>query len=89
MNYPKKLRYQKILDISMGEYRVFISVKKQSELLAVGLPLQKCKNKQAWVDKNGQQYYMPIKGVKILLQRALGSTSFMELAATPSIKGLL
>ena len=89
MTYPKKLRYQKVLEISMGEYRVFISVKRQKELLAVGLPLKKCRNKEAWIDKNGQQYYLPIKRAKSLLRKALGTTSFMELAGNPAIKGLL
>lgn len=89
MTYPTKLRYQKVLEISMGEYRVFISVKRQKELLAVGLPLEKCRNKEAWIDRNGQQYYLPVRGAKALLKKALGSTSFMELGTNPSIKGLL
>ena len=89
MAYGKKLRYQKIMEVSMGEYRVFISICRYGEKLCVGLPLSNCSNTNAWIHKNGSKWYAPIQQAKRLLSKALGQTRFAELARSPEIRGLL
>ncbi|MDC0547347.1 hypothetical protein OAO16_00160 [Opitutales bacterium] len=89
MAYGRKLKYQKIMEISMGEYRVFISICRYGEKLCVGLPLSNCTNTNAWIDQNGSQWYAPIQQAKNLLSAALGQTRFAELARSPEIRGLL
>ena len=89
MSYKRKLRYEKIMEISMGEYRVFISVYKNGEQLAVGLPLPNCRNKNAWVEEDGDAKYLPTSTAKSLLRFTLGNTSFRELANNSSLRGLL
>ena len=56
MAYGRKLKYQKIMEVSMGEYRVFISICRYGEKLCVGLPLSNCTNTNAWIDQNGSQW---------------------------------
>ena len=89
MSFKRKLRYEKVMEISMGEYRVFISVYNNGEQLAVGLPLPNCRNKNAWVDTDGDSKYLPISSAKNLLRFALGNTSFRELSNNSSVRGLL
>ena len=89
MAYGRKLKYQKIMEISMGEYRVFISICRYGEKLCVGLPLSNCSNTNAWIEKNGSKWYAPIQQAKKLLSAALGKTRFAELARSPEIRGLL
>ena len=89
MAYGRKLKYQKIMEVSMGEYRVFISICRYGEKLCVGLPLLNCKNTKAWIDQNGSKWYAPIEQAKKLLSTALGQTRFAELASSPEIRGLI
>lgn len=77
------------MEVSMGEYRVFISICRYGEKLCVGLPLSNCKNTKAWIDENGSQWYAPIKHAKNILSAALGQTRFAELARSPEICGLI
>jgi hypothetical protein len=85
MSYHRKLRYEKIMDISMGEFRVFISVRN----LVVGLPLENCRNRDAWIEENGHSKYLPIQKAKNMLRYALGNTSFRELSNNYAVRGLL
>ena len=89
MSFKRKLRSEKVMEISMGEYRVFISVYKNGEQLAVGLPLPKCKNKNAWVKEYGDPEYLPISTAKNRLKVALGNTSFHEQTNNSAVHGLL
>jgi flagellar basal body rod protein FlgF len=89
MGYRKKLKSQKIMEISMGEYRVFISISRYGEDLCVGLPLSNCRNKDAWIDEDGYSHYLPVPKAKNLLRNALGQTRFVELANNPEVAGLL
>ena len=89
MSYKKRLRYEKIMEVNMGEYRVFISIQKNGEELAVGLPLPKCRNKNAWVDQGGYSKYLPVSKAKNMLRYALGNTSFRELTNNSAVQGLL
>jgi hypothetical protein len=85
MSYYRKLRYERVMNISMGEYRVFISVRN----LVVGLPLENCRNRNAWVEESGYSKYLPIHKAKNKLRYALGNTSFRELANNYEVRGLL
>ena len=89
MSYGRKLSYEKILQISMGEYRVFVSVRRFGMELAVGLPLANCRNKKAWVDDAGDKRYLSLPKAKKLLRNALGQSRFRELAGYPGVRGLL
>ena len=89
MSYGRKLSYEKILQISMGEYRLFISVRRFGMELSVGLPLANCRNKKAWIDDAGDTGYLPVPKAKKLLRNALGQSRFRELAGYPGVRGLL
>ena len=89
MSYGRKLSYEKILQISMGEYRLFVSVRRFGMELSVGLPLANCRNKKAWVDDAGDKKYLSLPKAKKLLRNALGQSRFRELAGYPGVRGLL
>ena len=84
MAYGKKLKYQKIMEISMGEYRVFISICRYGEKLCVGLHLSNCSNTNAWIDQNGSKWYAPIQQAKNLLSAALDRHDLLNLRSLKS-----
>jgi len=89
MGYGRKLRYEKVMEISMGEYRVFISLGVEGRELAVGLPLGNCRNRSAWVKDRGAIGFKAVSKAKKLLRNALGKSRFRELAGSPEVRGLL
>jgi hypothetical protein len=89
MSYKRKLKYEKIMEVSLGEYRLFISVGKFSEKMAFGLPLDNCKNKKVWVEENGDSKYLSSSKAKKLLYKALGNTAYGQLKMNPKIRGLI
>jgi hypothetical protein len=51
MGYGRKLRYERVMEISMGQCRVFISIWVEGGELAVGLLLGDWRNRDPWVDE--------------------------------------
>jgi hypothetical protein len=89
MGYGKKLRYEKVMEVSMGEYRLFISIRMEGRELAVGLPLSNCRNRNAWIKERGSSSYLGVPNAKSLLRNALGKSRFRELAGSSDVRGLL
>ena len=89
MTYQRKLKYEKIMEVTVGEYRLLISIGSYSNKVAFGLPLDNCRNKKVWVEQKGYADYLSVSKARKLLMNALGKTAYGNLLMNPDVRGLL
>ena len=89
MSYKRKLKNERIMEVTIGEYRLFISIGSYINKVTFGLPLENCRNKKVWVEQKGYADYLSLSKAKKLLMNALGKTAYGQLRMNPNVRALL